>query len=97
MNTMTKQEAREILNRHNKWRRGGKTCLDPVTVGLAIDTLTAPNEIAQSIREAAIKNDYLSSVASHIVYAFAGPFEATQFDTIQRKTFMLFVAEALES
>ena len=97
MNTTTKHEAREILKSHNKWRRGGKTCLDPVAVGLAIDTLTAPNEIAQSIREAAFTYNYLSAVASHVVYAFAGPLEPIQLNDIQSGTFMLFVAEALES
>ena len=95
---MTKHKAREILKQHNKWRRGGDGEVEhPVIIGKAIDTLTTPNEMVQSIRDAAINNDYLSSVASHIVYAFTAPFEATQFDTIQRRIFMLFVAEALES
>ena len=95
---MTRQEAREILKRHNKWRRGETSVfVAAAQVGKAIDTLTAPNEIAQSIWEAALTNNYLSSVASHIVYAFAGPLEPIQLNDIQSGTFMLFVAEALES
>ena len=98
MNTTTKHEAREILKSHNKWRRGGKTCLDPVAVGLAIDTLTAPNEIAQSIREAALFGiSFLDGTGYHMVYAFVSLTETSCLESMQDRTFMLFVAEALES
>lgn len=96
---MTRQEAREILKGHNKWRRGGDSELErPVIIGKAIDTLTAPNEIAQSIREAALFGiGFLDGLGYHMVYAFASVAETSDLQSMQDRTFMLFVAEALES
>ena len=96
---MTRQEAREILKRHNKWRRGETSVfVAAAQVGKAIDTLTAPNEIAQSIREAALFGiSFLDGTGYHMVYAFVSLTETSCLESMQDRTFMLFVAEALES
>jgi len=52
---MTKNDARNILIHHNKWRRGQVTVMmRPRDLGDAVDTICEPPTIAQSIRDAAI-------------------------------------------
>lgn len=99
---MTKQEARKIATAMNAWRRDLDCIMSmPHTAtefGLAIDLLTQPSTIAENIRNAAINwPQFLGGVECHILYAFASVFELSDFESIEDRTFMLFVAEALES
>ena len=98
---MRKYEARDILTRHNLWRRGeGGDYIrhpTPMEVGQAIDIITQPNEMANTIRQAAINwPQFLGDVESNVIDAFCNTMDWPVFDTDQGLTFMLFVAEALE-
>lgn len=99
---MNKTEAREVLKQHNLWRRdeaGILRDLPSQTIGEAIDTITQPNEIADSIRKAAIDwPQFADVVERNIIFAFAQPSECGRNYTLnQFRTFLLFIAEALES
>lgn len=98
---MTKQEARKIATAMNLWRRGESGSLvmpRQNEFGIAIDVPTQPSTIADNIRNSAINwPHFAGDVECHILYAFASVFELSDFQAIQDRTFMLFVAEALES
>lgn len=101
---MTKSEAKQILKLHNEWRRGGALNMQsPKDIGLALSVVCRPNEIAQSIRDAAINwPQYLGDVECEIIHSFTkndwrfwlyAP--SSEFEN-QCRTYMLLVAEALE-
>lgn len=102
---MTKNEARDILTRHNKWRRGAYMPMqNQQAIGIAIDAICEPSSIAQSIRNAAINwPQYLGDVECGVLSAFCYWDEweyalhyGEKHDKINVRTFMLLVAEALE-
>lgn len=112
MNILTKSEAKEILRRHNNWRRGDDSEMEsPAILGQAIDALTAPNEIAQEIRYAAMNwPSFINNLECDILDAFAtyphiyghnwrNDLQGWngKIAKIQALTFILLVAEALES
>lgn len=98
---MTKQEAHKIATEMNKWRRADTIYSMPFTpaeFGIALDVLTQPSTIAENIRNAAINwPQFLGDVESEIIYAFCKTMDWPKFDSVDGRTFMLFVAEALES
>jgi hypothetical protein len=69
---MTRNEAKEILRKHNAWRRGKDVEMyDPKVLGLAIDRMIEPNQYAQEMRDAALNwPSFVSDVSCSILYAF---------------------------
>lgn len=99
---MTKPEARKIATAMNAWRRDTLGLMSmPHTAtefGLALDALTQPGTMTENIRNAAIHwPQLLSDVESEIAYVFCEAREWPKFDSNEGRTYMLFVAEALES
>jgi hypothetical protein len=109
---MTRNEAKEIMQRHNAWRRGKRSeANNPVLIGIAIDRLTQPNQIAQSIRNSAINwplficDEYFKIIDAFAGYGFYDVPEywedylrgyKGQNAQFKARTFLLIVAEALE-
>lgn len=112
---MTQHEARELLKQYNLWRRGDcdglKYYPSAIEIGKAIDTITQPNEIADSIRKAAIDwPQFLGDVECSVIAAFVDDYphkvsllsafshpRCSESLMLTGRTFLLFVAEALES
>lgn len=108
-----KNRSKKILRSHNKWRRGDSDLQmeSPEILGQAIDALTAPNEMAQEIRDAAMHwPSFIGDVECGIIDNFATYQQIYGHDwrndlagwngeigKTQALTFLLFVAEALES
>lgn len=87
---MTLSEAREILRTHNRWMRGAdiEMC-DPTFLGLAIDRLLQPNQLAKDIRDFALGN------TKEFTFLSIGVCAGIKNQPMMI-TFLLFVAEALE-
>lgn len=104
---MDKEEALKVAKEFNKWRRGANTeMLNPEVIGIALDVLieaaSQKNAIAEAIRATATSFPlaYLGDVECKVVGAFLGGRECRNglvMNHAVSRTFLLFVAEAIES
>lgn len=109
---LSKTAARKVLKAHQEWRRGRDNNMQPPELlSEAIDALCEPPAMAQALRDAALHwPQFMSHEDFQVLSAFLGDVTTRQgkeehddfwcciygWEKLQSRTFILFVAEALE-